>query len=143
MRAHNNWYKYIFLYGCISLLTPECLVCVFVCPWYQIRVPAKSHMCKTSVKDTLLRKTHVKVLRLDMCRSMMSVTKIAYQLWNDHPFSQRNKTTEGAAWVGAGDVKIWKWGGGGVGNIGGRLHMKLGEGWLGPLWQLCFHYFIF
>ena len=108
----------------------------------------KSHVSDLSKIDTLLRKTHIKVLRLGMCRSMMSVTKMAYQMWNDHKFSQRNKTTEGEAGVGAGDGKIWKTGTEVV-NIGRRLHIKLGEGWLGPLWQLWwylilhFHYFIF
>ena len=38
--------------------------------------------------DTLLHKTYIKVLRVDMCRSLISL------MWHDHPFSQRNKTTE-------------------------------------------------
>ena len=37
--------------------------------------------------------TSTKVPRLDMCRSILSLSKIAHQMWRDHPFSQRNKTT--------------------------------------------------
>ena len=37
------------LYGCLTLLAPDCAVCVCVL-WYQIRVPVKNHiMCQTSV----------------------------------------------------------------------------------------------
>ena len=32
--------------------------------------------------------------RLDMCRSILSLRKIAHQMWRDHPFSKRNRTTE-------------------------------------------------
>ena len=31
-----------------------------------------------------------------MCKSIMSLSKIAHQMWHDHPFSQRSKTTERA-----------------------------------------------
>ena len=37
-----------------------------------------------------------KVPRLDVCRSIISLSKIVYQMWHDHSFSQRNKTTERA-----------------------------------------------
>ena len=60
-------------------------------------------------------------------------------MWRDHPFSQRNKTTERAVGVGVGVSMVAGVGqnlkkrdrGGGVGNIG--LH-KIGG--LGPLCQL-------
>ena len=46
----------IYLYWCVSLLAPECVVCLCMClfvyVWYQIRVPAKTHMCQTSVNLT-------------------------------------------------------------------------------------------
>ena len=42
----------------------------------------------------LLHKTHIQVLRLDMYTSIIPLNKIADQMWRDHPFSQRNKTTE-------------------------------------------------
>ena len=44
--------------------------------------------------DALLHKTCVKVLRLNMCTSMISLNKIAHQMWRNHPFSERGKTTE-------------------------------------------------
>ena len=38
--------------------------------------------------------TSTKVPRLDMCRSILSLSKIAHQMWCDYSFSQRNRTTE-------------------------------------------------
>ena len=63
-----------------------------------------------------------------MCISILSLSKIARQMWCDHPFSQRNMTTErmmevrvgGDKEVGEGargGGKSWKMEGG-VGNIG-------------------------
>ena len=40
---------------------------------------------------------------LNMCRSISSTSKIAHQMWHDHPFSQRNRTTEKPVGVGVGD----------------------------------------
>ena len=37
-----------------------------------------------------------------MCRSILSLSKIAHQIKSDHPFSQRNRTTERAVRVGVG-----------------------------------------
>ena len=95
------------------LLSVLCVfLCVFVCVLYQIRVPAKKthYVSDLSKFDTLLHKTHIKVQgpsitkvpRLDMCRSIISLSKIAYQMCCDHPFSQRSKTTERAVGVGVG-----------------------------------------
>ena len=53
--------------------------------------------------DALLHKTHIKALRLYMCTSMISLSNIAYQMWRNHPFSQRNKTTELSVRIGVGD----------------------------------------
>ena len=50
-----------------------------------------------------------------MCRSTLSLSKIAHQMWHDHPFSQRNRTTERVA--GVGWTKFGKRRG--LGNIGG------------------------
>ena len=58
------------------------------------------------------------VLRLDMCRSTISLSKITHQMWPDHPFSQRNKITKRA--VG---LKVSGEGKGGLNKIekgGGR-----------------------
>ena len=66
----------------------------------------------------------IKVPRLDMCGSMISLSEIVHQMWHDHPFSQRNKTTERAMGVGVGDDRerggLDKFEKGGVGSIGGR-----------------------
>ena len=78
-------------------------------------------MSQTSVNLTLYSDT--KVARLDMCRSILSLSKILHEMWSDHPFSQRNRATERTVgiWVG-GDREVGE--GGGVGeNLknGGRL----------------------
>ena len=88
----------IYLYGCVSLLAPECAVCLCVCVCRCVFVcEIKSeHQQKTtcvSKLDALLHKTHIKVLWLNMCTSMISLSKIAHQMWQDCPFSQRNKKT--------------------------------------------------
>ena len=72
---------------------------------------------------------------------LISLSKIAHRMWHDHPFSQRNKTTERTVGLGVGgDSKVGGGGGGldkvlkrrgGVGNIGG-LH-KIGRGLSTPL----------
>ena len=51
--------------------------------------------------DNLLHKTRIAVLRLHMCTSI-SLSKITHQIWRNHPFIQRNRTTEGAVGVGVG-----------------------------------------
>ena len=48
---------------------------------------------------------------LDMCRSIISLSKIANQIWRDQPFSQRYKTTEravGGVGGGWGSVDCWR-----------------------------------
>ena len=61
-----------------------------------------------------------------MCRSIISLTRIAHQMWRDRSFSQRSKTTGRAVGMGVGvDRKVGDWTkfekrrGRGVGNIGG------------------------
>ena len=47
-----------------------------------------------------------------MCRSMLSFRKIAHQMWHDHPFSQRNRTTERTVGVEVGgdrEVGVTGW----------------------------------
>ena len=101
-----------------------------------------------SLLDVLFHKTHIKakafkVPRLDMCRSIISLNKIALQMWHNHLFSQRNKTAERAVGLGVGGDregrgldKLWKRRAGNEG--GGGLHKVRGLGDLGPLFQLCF-----
>ena len=40
-----------------------------------------------------------------MCRSIISLSNIAHPTWHNHPFSQRNKTTERAVGLGVGGNK--------------------------------------
>ena len=45
--------------------------------------------------------------------SILSLSKIAHQMWRDHPLSQRNMTTERAVGMG----------------VGGDREVEVGEGW--------------
>ena len=75
-------------------------------------------MSELSKPYALLHKTHIKVFsgtmvpRLDMSRSILPLSKIAHQMWRDHPGSQRNRTTEKSGGGGC------RWG---VGTIGRSL----------------------
>ena len=49
-----------------------------------------------------------------MCRSMISLSKIAHQMWHNHSLSHRKKATEQWEWGAGGNRekaghKIWKW----------------------------------
>ena len=102
----------IYLYGCVSVLTP---VCVGGCVWNTQQGPPGGTM----------------VPRIDMCKSMI-LSRVTHQMWRNHPLKQWNKATKRA--VGLEDiggrgvlVKIWKRR---VGNIGG-IHKIV------PLRTLC------
>ena len=58
---------------------------------FEGRVDTPMHTMKL---DALLHKIRIEVLRLAMCTSMTSLSKIAHQVWCDHPFRQGNKTTK-------------------------------------------------
>ena len=58
---------------------------------FEGRVDTPMHTMKLVA---LLRKIQIEVLRLAMCTSMISLSKIAHQMWCDHPFRQGKKTTE-------------------------------------------------
>ena len=104
----------IYIYMGVSLYWPLYVLCVFMCAcvWcvcmsvcvFDIRSEYrhKKHvMCQTSV--TLLQSpSDTKVSRLDMCISVILLSKITHQKWRDHPLSQRNKTTKGAMGVEVG-----------------------------------------
>ena len=47
-----------------------------------------------------------------MYRSILSLSKIAHQMWRDHPYCQIDMTIEKTLWVGVGVE--WKVGMGGV-----------------------------
>ena len=100
----------------VSVYYPLSVVClnvyVFVCVTSNQSTNKKTNVLHLS-KLALLHKTHIKVLRLDMCTFMISLSKIAHQMWRDHPFSQRNKTTEWAdGVVTGGDREGGMWAGG-------------------------------
>ena len=60
-----------------------------------------------------------------MCRSIISLSKIAHEMCRDHPFSYRNKTTENAVGLGVEGIRE-KEGGRGEGG-GGQTKFKKGE----------------
>ena len=70
-------------------------------------------MSDLSKLDTLLHKTYIKVLRHHRCTSIISLSKMPDQMWHDHPFSERNKTTEREMGVVVGDGRERGGGGGG------------------------------
>ena len=43
-----------------------------------------------------------------MRRSILSLSKIAHQMWFDEPFTQRNITTEKTVELGVGGHENWK-----------------------------------
>ena len=107
-------------------------LCVYLCMISNQSTHEKPHYVSgLSKPDTLLRKTQIQVLLVlryqgSTCvDSLLSLSKIAHQMWSDHPFNHRNRTMERT--VGRG----WRWqgsGGGGqnlkkvrVGNVGGLL----------------------
>ena len=91
----------------MSLLPPECAVCVCLCVISNQSTSKKpnyvSGLCKL---DTLWHKTKIKVLLvlryqgLTCLDPLSSLSKIAHQMWHDHPLSQRNRTTERTVGVG-------------------------------------------
>ena len=73
----NRWCLYIFiwLHGCLILLASVCAVCLCMCVWYKIRVPALKayYVSDLSKLETLLQGlSDTKVPRFNMCRSIIS-----------------------------------------------------------------------
>ena len=71
--------------------------------------------------DTLLHKTHIKVLlvlRYQGSTCVGPLSKIAHQMWHSYPFSQRNRTKERTEGLGVGEgwEVVVLVGGGGVGQ---------------------------
>ena len=50
-------------------------------------------------KNPIISNLGIKIPRLDMCRFIIILSIIAHQMWRDHSFSQRSKTTEKAVGV--------------------------------------------
>ena len=63
-------------------------------------------MSDFSKLDALLHKTHIKVLLLlrhQGSKCVDPLSKIAHQMWRDHPFSQRDRKAGKTVGVGVGD----------------------------------------
>ena len=70
-------------------LWPLIMLCVFVCVCMisNHSTSEKPHVSDCSKHDALLHKTNIKVLlvpRPNMFRSILSLRKIAHQMWDDH-----------------------------------------------------------
>ena len=58
-----------YLYGCASLLVPECHVYLYVCVW-----------------NIWQGRSGTKVPRFDIYSSVISLSEIIRQIWHNHPF---------------------------------------------------------
>ena len=110
LRAHNSWCKYIFIWVCQSTGPWVCFVslcvrvsvcvrvCVCVCVRSNQSASKKQHYLSDLNKlDAFLHKYCVHPwIVATLCTSMISLSKIARQMWRDYPFTQRNMTTEWA-----------------------------------------------
>ena len=87
---------YVCLCVCMCACVCACVcVCVCVCVRLNQSTSKKPHHVPELIKlDALLHKTCIKVLRLVICTSMVSLSKTAHQMWRYHPFSQSKKTTK-------------------------------------------------
>ena len=63
----------IYLYGCVSLLVPECAGYLSV------------YVCKTHIKTVLVQRYQA------LHGSITSLSEITHQMWLDHPFSQKTR----------------------------------------------------
>ena len=117
---------------------------MFVCVISNQITSKKPHCVRPQQTWILVAKnTHqglsgTRVPRLDMFKSILSLSKIAHQMCCDHPFSQRNRKTERTVGVGVGgDKEVWgldkTWKGGSGKQYRGDLHKIVG---LAPLCQL-------
>ena len=122
----------------------ECLVRVWV---FYLLTPvlltsAKSHiMCQTSVNmmpgciKYTSKSSGTEVPRLDTCWSIISLSKIAHQMWWYHPVSRGGGDWR---WQGRGEGAWTKFEkeGGGLSNIGVGLGVFIKQGKLRSLCQL-------
>ena len=128
----------MYLYIVVLVYWPLSVLCVFVCVMSNQSTSKKPHYLSNLSKLNNLYKTHIKFLL---------VLKYQGLTWRDHPFNQRNRTTERTVGVGVRGGREVGGGGGqgarldkiwkkevGVGNIS-SLH-KTG-GWVGGLAALC------
>ena len=126
----------IYLYGCVSLLTPwlccvSLCVCMFVSVIRSQSTSKKPHyVSDLSKPDTLLHKTHqipsgTKVPKLIMCRSLISFNEIAYQSPIQPKKEDNRKSTGSGGWKWQGKGKgCWTKLKKGVGNKGGFVGIE-------------------
>ena len=75
---------------CVSL---GVCICVYMCMIANQSTRKKNAiMSDLSKLDVLTPLSCTQIPRLDMCRSILSLSKMIQQLWCNHPLSQRNKT---------------------------------------------------
>ena len=87
----------------------------------------------------MLVSSGTKVPRVNMCKSKLSLGKIAHQKWSDHPFSQRNRATEKTVGVGVGGDREFRGGSSGGQNLRkkGGVQYRRGLHKIGGLAALC------
>ena len=111
----------------VSVAWPLSVLWVFVCVCVCVisnQSTSKNpyYVSNHSKLDTLLHKTHIKVLlvlRYQGSTCVGPLSKIAHQMWHSYPFSQRNRTKERTEGLGVGEgweVVVLVGGGGGVGQ---------------------------
>ena len=87
-------FTWVLIYWPLSVLCVLC-ECLCMCDISNQSTSKKSLLVSDhSKRDPLLHKTHNKVLRLNMYKFMISLCKIAHQIWQNHPFKetrQKNK----------------------------------------------------
>ena len=81
----------IYLYGCVSLVVSECNFVCDMCVILNQSTTRKRYVSDLNKLDALLHKTKqarfgTKVPRLDIYRSIVSLSEITYQMWHNHPF---------------------------------------------------------
>ena len=94
----KTWVCCVFLFLCLCDIKSEYL--------------QKATLCQTTENlISYLRQqgpSGAKVSRLDICRTIISLSNIAHQMWRDLPFSQRNKATKITLVVGfRGEGENW------------------------------------
>ena len=120
----------IYIYIGVSVYRPLSVLCVFVCVSVCVisnrSASKKPPVSQLSKLDALLHTqqspSDIKVRRVDMCRSVISLSKITHQMWHDHPFTQGNKKSSGGGgWRRNGKaVKGWVDNMGSLHKIGAR-----------------------
>ena len=92
-----------YIYSCLLVCWSLCVLSVFACVSYQLRVLAKTiHPCQTfSTFYAVLHKIHSKVLVVQVTKAQKAIIFWAIillgtitQTWCDHTFNQRNKATK-------------------------------------------------